>query len=694
MMRIYEAACTYLENPLSESRESLALESAVADIKVKNITCAYPMIRALHSDFLTRNCTLYSRETLVGQRNSDDPTGYASFVYPHGKSIIREHRFQDSNGFFGDGTQADLPMGRIVHSTYMKHDASTPLTPHPKAAKGFPGYVRGSGYMQFVAAISDPDAIPRVLGGAYHTVSVGSDVEKVVESISGLDLVAIRKKGQERPQYDRGQMYEGKLSYWSLFGLRGRECSFVNNPSDVHARVEDPDIGEYGLRLLLAQKKVGKSQEYALFDPVTSQKVLEFDLAEERARFIAHESAWDTTFEWEDSILAAENVFLTQSEGGKGQNESSIENESTEETEMAENKSNKSNAEPENVAIAKALVEKSKILENHGLTIDDVFVKGESNIRIQSQEKFQEVSDEAVEIFGEWSVEAAKYAMISYLIAGEKVVVEGRADEFVPAGVLFKLEESNEFSALPTDVTWSAYNEGKVDLESLQLRLVAGRLADGGKPIETLTLVQIKDGAPIVTVEASMDEETLKSAVEATNEAYGTEFVVEDVRALLNLQTEEFKESINTHAAEEFKAELAYDLPYEYLAKSFVEKDADTRAYLAALVGVCRKHGITREQMESAQKVYKVFGAKVLENLLASIEEKVQHTPEAESQGSSAQESENGSPIQVVPPAIAAQEKTEESDTPVSNNNSGNNWKESCRKSVSATKRQKKASKE
>ena len=689
MMRIYESACTYLENPLSDRRESLALEAAVADIKVKNVTCAYPMIRALHSDFLTRNYTFYPRETLVGMRNSENPTGYASFVYPHGKSIIREHRFQDSNGFFGDGTQADIPMGRIVHSTYAKHGEGVEMAPHPKASKGFPGFARGSGYMQFVAAISDQNAIPMVLGGAYHTVSVGSDVEKVVESISGLDLVALRNKGQERPKYDRGQVHDGKLSYWTMHGLRGRECSFVNNPSDINARVEDPDIGEYGLRILLAQKKVGKSQEYALFDPKSCTKVLEFDLEEERARFAAHESAWDTTFEWSDSILAAEHMFLT-SEGAE--TPTSIEVESTEETEMADNSNQNPNEKPQNLDAAKALVEKSKLLENHGLEVDDKFLTAESNIRIQNAEKFQELTNEAMEVFGEWTVEAAKYALISYLVLGEKVLVEGKADEFVPAGVLFKLDESNKFSSVLTDVTWGAYNEGELDLDTFQAKLVAERLADEGKPRETLTLVQIKDGAPIVTVEASLDDEALKGVVEATNAEYGTQFTVEAVRATLNLQTEDLSEAVKVHVGEDLQVE-AHDLPYEYLAKSFAEKDSNVQ-YLAALVGVCRKHGITREQIESAQKVYSVFGTKVLESLLASIQEKVQHTPAAESQGDSAQESEEATPIKVVVPAVAAQETPTDEQTQIPGTKTPGSWKETYRAPVSATKRQKKASKE
>jgi len=285
------------ENPINTDPGRPILEASVADIKVKDLNAVYPLIRALNSEKLTRNNTYYPRETLIGKKNKLQPTGYASYVIPHPKPVITNHALQD--GFF---TQADKPMGRILYATYKAEKDSKKVIAAPK---GMPGFLSGDGCMSFVACISDQEAVPKVLGGAYHTVSVGSRVGKIIESISGADLVALSRAGKELPPYNKGDFVEidgqKRLCYWSMYDMMGLEVSYVNVPSDTEAFNEDPDIGVDGLKLLLGEKKVG-SKEFAFYDALTLEKL--FDLSEEE------HSAFAPNLELIDSVKIPEYFFL------------------------------------------------------------------------------------------------------------------------------------------------------------------------------------------------------------------------------------------------------------------------------------------------------------------------------------------------------------------------------------------------
>lgn len=237
-------------------------ESKIADIPVSKVRAVYPFIRAINSGRLTKNYTFYPGEAL--DVDADD-YGYNSFVLPYGKPILREHRVQDSSGLFST-SKADAPMGRTVFAGYHKHsEALIPTKPL------YPGSLKGDGALVVVASITDPEAITKVLGGTYHTVSIGVNAESVIESISGKDIVELSRKGIE-PKFHRGQIHNNKLSYWTMGGIQGVELSFVNVPSDEYAFTTNPDIGEEGIRLLLAEKKY-KSKEFSFFDAKTLEQV-------------------------------------------------------------------------------------------------------------------------------------------------------------------------------------------------------------------------------------------------------------------------------------------------------------------------------------------------------------------------------------------------------------------------------------
>lgn len=264
-MRIVESIGLSGVRVLDQDPEAPIMEAKVADVPLAKVRAVYPMIRAIHSNKLTRNFTFYPPESLKGRDKRTSPTGYASFVKPYPKPVLREHRASD--GMF---TQADEPIGRIIYAGYLKRDVET-LIPAPN---GYPGFAEGDGYVCLVASILGEQNIERVVGGVYHTVSIGCEVGKVIESISGEDLIELRRAGKEMPPYERGNVYDGKLSYWTMGPIYAQEVSFVNVPSDTNAAVENPDIGEHGVQLLVAQKKVG-AKEFEFLDARTGELVFE-----------------------------------------------------------------------------------------------------------------------------------------------------------------------------------------------------------------------------------------------------------------------------------------------------------------------------------------------------------------------------------------------------------------------------------
>jgi hypothetical protein len=264
-MRFNENIGLAVENPLLKAGQAFT-EAVIGDIKISEVRAIYPLIRAINSGRLTRNFTFYPGESLQGKINKQNPTGYSSFVQPYGKPILTEHRSSDDPY---SGERADIPMGRVVAAGYRKNAKDFVYTP-PKQG-GYPGTTEGDGHLWLVPAITDPESINRVLSGTYHTVSIGSDVENVYESITGLNIAQLRREDKELPPYRRGQVYNNKLSFWTMGSIVGRECSYVNNPSDEFAGTAVTDLGLNGIKLLVGDKKVG-SKEFNFFDAKTGEK--------------------------------------------------------------------------------------------------------------------------------------------------------------------------------------------------------------------------------------------------------------------------------------------------------------------------------------------------------------------------------------------------------------------------------------
>lgn len=273
-MFIRENATLSVSNPVISDMSKPVTEALVSDLKIKEVRAIYPLVKAINSGRLTRNMTYYPAESLIGKNKIDNPTGYSSFVKPFGKPVLKEHQAQNMSGPFGSSENADVPMGRIVFAGFRRRQEKIDGPGTMPSKKHIPGTVEGDGSMYIVPAVTDPESITRVLGGAFQTVSIGSRVENVWESVSSKNIAELRRKGEELPPYERGQLYEGKLSFWRMGEIQGIELSFVNVPSDEYAGVVDPDIGTEGIRLLVAEKKAGKAKEFNFFDALTSEKVI------------------------------------------------------------------------------------------------------------------------------------------------------------------------------------------------------------------------------------------------------------------------------------------------------------------------------------------------------------------------------------------------------------------------------------
>lgn len=245
-MKFNEFVNLKLENPVSNLRKPFN-EMAYADLALDKAKAIYPLIRAITTSKLTQNCTFYPSSCMTeAGENEAAPNGYLSFLYPYAKPVITEHRLQDE--MFN---KADEPIGRIV-SAYWKGHTS-------EQATGLkPGFIEGDGALYLVPAITDPEGIRKVTSGIYQTVSIGTSVSSVVESVTGYDLANL-KDNEATPEWKPGTIIEDdkgnkKLSYLEVRKITGRELSFVNAPSDTHAQIQKRDLGKDGLRLLTGLK--------------------------------------------------------------------------------------------------------------------------------------------------------------------------------------------------------------------------------------------------------------------------------------------------------------------------------------------------------------------------------------------------------------------------------------------------------
>jgi len=157
-------------------------------------------IAAIHQG-LTSNFNMYTASQL---ENS-----LATWVQPYPRPIILNH------DVYSD------PVGRVMAARMDMEEDGTP-------------------FVRLQAAITNPEAIQRIVDNRYLTGSVGGKADAAMCSICGKNWAEAMAAQAPGCKHQRGQIYNGKLAYFELTGLSFKEYSFVNVPADPKSGVRNP----------------------------------------------------------------------------------------------------------------------------------------------------------------------------------------------------------------------------------------------------------------------------------------------------------------------------------------------------------------------------------------------------------------------------------------------------------------------
>jgi hypothetical protein len=188
-------------------------QKAVAALAERAPDVLYTEIDTIHGDSVTLNYTFYPNASL---RGDGVLTGYASFLAPYPKPLIKNH------------DQMTEPLGRAWAAKYVEENLSGTVVGIPRVTY----------------AVTDPTAITKVLDGSYLTTSIGSRTDHFYCSICGadwLDPEAFEQCALVDGHY-RGGIFDGQLMYLRLGNFENQENSFVNVPADQRAGVRQPSI--------------------------------------------------------------------------------------------------------------------------------------------------------------------------------------------------------------------------------------------------------------------------------------------------------------------------------------------------------------------------------------------------------------------------------------------------------------------
>lgn len=160
-------------------------------------------LKATHFNFVNKNAVCYT--------DSAVKEGASSWVIPYQRPQLIVHNKQTD------------PIGRIIAFNITHTDS---LSEPPD-------------YIELTAKITDSAAIEKVMDGRYNTVSVGSKSSKVICSECNQNIIedglCAHKKGALNTK--------GKRVHWIIDQLEYVECSFVNEPADEYACIDQIDIG-------------------------------------------------------------------------------------------------------------------------------------------------------------------------------------------------------------------------------------------------------------------------------------------------------------------------------------------------------------------------------------------------------------------------------------------------------------------
>lgn len=186
-------------------RAVVSKEKGLTEAQVKIGAQDHPFlvkIEAMHSDFITRNHTLYTLESIVNSCNS--------WTEPYEIPVILYHNDYD---------------GEIVGRVKKAEVAESVRFP-------------GNRCLLLTVAIPGWREQEMISSGLWNTVSIGARANKVRCSICGADL----SEG-DFCDHVRGEVYDGQVCAWRIEEWEAKEVSFVIVPSDKYAGVISADDG-------------------------------------------------------------------------------------------------------------------------------------------------------------------------------------------------------------------------------------------------------------------------------------------------------------------------------------------------------------------------------------------------------------------------------------------------------------------
>ncbi|MCK9429427.1 MAG: hypothetical protein M0R17_05445 [Candidatus Omnitrophica bacterium] len=162
-------------------------------------------IKATHFEpFINKNAVKYTEKAIKA--------GVNSWIKPYQKPQLTGH---DKNS---------SPLGRIINCEIIKDKKSSD---------------EPSNYIRLYARITDKDAIEKILDGRFNTVSVGSKSSRVLCSecsqVITEDGLCDHKKGSYNEK--------GDMIHWVIDQIEYTEDSFVNEPADEYAGIEEVNFG-------------------------------------------------------------------------------------------------------------------------------------------------------------------------------------------------------------------------------------------------------------------------------------------------------------------------------------------------------------------------------------------------------------------------------------------------------------------
>jgi len=149
-------------------------------------------IAAIHSG-ITANYNEYTTEALTA--------AVETWLKPYNKPIIMNH------------DKLTEPIGRVIGAAMAKEDDGTP-------------------YIKLQAAITDPQAVQKVLDRRYLTGSVGGKTDEAVCSVCNTDWAVVKESNRAPCAHRRGRSYKGQIATLKMAQIDFKEYSIVNMPSD------------------------------------------------------------------------------------------------------------------------------------------------------------------------------------------------------------------------------------------------------------------------------------------------------------------------------------------------------------------------------------------------------------------------------------------------------------------------------